>query len=410
MTFLGDLLGMLAFRAHALHTLAARRALAGGAVCFAAGYCGYAFVRNSVYYALLPEPIARASGLTGILTGLIQAAVFLLLVYIPALIIASNALSGDGIGMSFSKREYHAHLAVLMPLWGMLLLIAAPLQWVVPHFLVIGMIEISAGMLFRHILMLAYTLWAVRQLNYLSWPQAFAVFILSWFTFPVYFFLTAFLFALPLFFMIPLIYLGFQWIRGYFSSHANERAFQQHLQALTSNPQDADAHYQLGLIHLQRRNPDAARRYFAKAVTIDPDDPDYHYSLGCAFELKNEWAKALEQYEETYRLDSEYRQGDIFREVGAGYVNTGNFEKGIEFLNYFLSRRDSDPRGRYWLAIALQKTGDLAQMSFQLNRIVQQARSNPGFFRKANREWIYRARMMIRDSKSLSNLESRTGL
>ena len=395
----GNILGMLAFRAHALRILAARHALAGGAVCFAAGFLAYAWVRNSVYYALLPEPLARASGLTGILLGMVQAILFLLLVYIPAVIVISNAVSGDGIGVSIARQEYRSHASVLLPLWGMLLLIAAPLQWLVPRFLEIGVIEISAGMLFRHVLTLIYTLWAIRQLNYLTWPQALGVFVLSWFTLPIYFIITAFLFALPLLFMIPLIYVAFQWVRGYLASHSSERAFQQHLQALTSNPQDADAHYQLGLIQLQRRNMDAARGYFSKALEIDPKDPDYHYSLGRAFELKNEWAPAREQYEETYRLDPEYRLGDIFREVGKGYVNTGNVEKGIEFLKFFLSKRDSDPQGRYWLAIALQKTGDQEQMRFQLNRIIEQARSNPGFFRKENREWIYRARMMLRDSQ-----------
>jgi tetratricopeptide (TPR) repeat protein len=196
-----------------------------------------------------------------------------------------------------------------------------------------------------------------------------------------------------------LIYLGYQWIRGHFASQINERAFQQKLHALTLNPQDADAHYQLGLIHLNRRNLDAARRYFESALKIDPNDPDYHYFLGRACELRGEWTRALEQYEETYRLNPEYGQGDIFREVGKGYLHTGNVEKGMEFLKFFLAKRGSDPEGRYWLAVALQKTGDSEQMRMHLNVIVEQARSSPSFFRKENREWVYRARNMIRNSR-----------
>jgi hypothetical protein len=100
-------------------------------------------------------------------------------------------------------------------------------------------------------------------------------------------------------------------------------------------------------------------------------------------------------------LNPEYGLGDIFREVGKGYLHTGSGEKAKEFLNFFLKKRDSDPEGRYWLAVALQKIGDLEQMRFQLNRILEQARSNPRFFRKENREWIYRARTMLREiSKS----------
>jgi hypothetical protein len=118
--------------------------------------------------------------------------------------------------------------------------------------------------------------------------------------------------------------------------------------------------------------------------------------------LDGEWGPALEQYEETYSLNPEYGLGDIFREVGKGYLHSGRVEKGIEFLKFFLTKRSSDPEGRYWLAIALQKAGDSEQMRAQLNMIVEQARSNPRFFRKENREWVYRARGMIRDSRSES--------
>jgi tetratricopeptide (TPR) repeat protein len=236
-------------------------------------------------------------------------------------------------------------------------------------------------------------------LNYLSPVQALGVFALSWFTLPAYYLLTSFIFALPLFIMIPLIYFGYQWIRGYRAAHAGERAYQQYLHTLTSNPQDADAQYQLGLIYFKRRSLDAARRYFESAIKIDPNDPDYCYSLGRVYELKGDWARALEQYEETYRLDPEYGLGDIFREVGKAYLHTGKAEKAMEFLKFFLTKRDSDPEGRYWLAVTLRETGEVGQMRLQLNMIIEQARSNPRFFRKENREWIYRARNMIRNSR-----------
>ena len=395
-----NLLGMLAFRTSALRSQAERRAPIAGVLCFCVGFLSYALVRNAVY-AVLPELRQQRSGLIGAVFDLqlLQILLFLLLIYVPAVIVMSNAISGDGLGFSVSRREYQAHVSALLPLWGLLFLICAPLQWLVPHFLVVGLVEISIGMLARSILILVYTFWAIKQLNYLSPVQALGVFALSWFTFPIYYLLTSFFLALPLFFMIPLIYLGYQWIRGYQASHTGERAYQQHLHTLTSNPQDADAQYQLGLIYLKRRSLDAARRYFESALKIDPDDPDYHYSLGRVYELKNEWVRALEEYEETYRINPEYGLGDIFREVGKGYLHTGNAEKAIEFLQFFLTRRGSDPEGRYWMAIALQKTGDVEQMRIQLNMIVEQARSNPRFFRKENREWIYRARNMIRDSK-----------
>jgi tetratricopeptide (TPR) repeat protein len=414
MTFPANLLRMLTLRTHALRAQSERRMLVGGIVCFAVGFWAFSLVWNAVNPAL-PGLLSPQSLLFGSIFNfdLIQAVLFLVLIYVPAIIILSAAISGDGIGLSISRREYYAHVSVLLPLWGMLFLIAALLQWLASALWEIHAINISVGMsAFGEIpvigipvgapvlliLLLIYTLWAIQKLNYLSLLQSFGALVLSWFALPAYFLLISSLYALPFFIIIPLIYFSSQWVRGYFASHANERAFQQNLHALTINPQDADAHYQLGLIHLGRRNLDIARKCFEKAIEIDPRDPDYHYFLGRAFELKEAWRPALEQYEETYRLNQEYRLGDIFREVGKGYLNTGNIGKGIEFLDHFLAKRSSDPEGRYWLALALKKSGDFERMQFQLQMIIQQARSNPGFFRKEHREWVYRARMMIRDS------------
>jgi len=396
-----DLLGMLAFQTRALRAQAERHALVSGAICFVVGFLAFAIVRSAVY-ATLPDFVGPSEPLDSFFhLNLIQSLLFVFLVYVPSVIVLSNAISGNGLGFAVSRQEYRAHGSVLSPLWGMLFLIDAPLQYYVPQFLVLGsgFFGITIGMLVLLLLLVIYTIWAIKQLNYLSAAQAIAVFALSWFTLPVYYLLTSFFLALPFFILIPLLYLGFQWVRSHFASHANERDFQQQLHALTSNPQDSDAQYQLGLIHLRRRNLDVARRYFENALKIDPSDPEYHYCLGRANELAGDWAKALEQYEETYSLNPEYGMGDIFREVGKGYLQTGNVEKGAEFLRYFLNKRSSDPEGRYWLAVALLKSGDMDQMRVQLNTILDQARSNPRFFRKENREWIYRARNLIRDSR-----------
>jgi tetratricopeptide (TPR) repeat protein len=400
MKILANILGMLAFRVQSLRIQSGRRAIAGGAVCFSIGFLVYSVLRNLVY-AYLPE----LSGIEGsflslnlsqVFLELVQSLLFLLIVYIPALILLSNVVSGDGLGLSFSKREYQTHASALLPLWGFLILIASPLQLLIPQFIPIGVFDISFGKLFRMILLCIYTLWAIKQLNYLSWAQSFGVFVLSWFAFAILLVLNSLFVALPFFILIPLFYLVWQRLRDYFASHANDRVFQENLHVLTLNPQDADAHYQLGLIHFRRGNWEAARRYFENSLKIDPGNPDCHYYIGRTYEFNEEWPSALEHYEETYRLNPEYGLRDIFREVGKAYLHTGNIEKGQEFLNSFLEQRGSDPEGRYWLAVALQTLGDLDQMRFQLNMIQEQARSNPRFFRKERREWIYRARNMIR--------------
>ena len=120
------------------------------------------------------------------------------------------------------------------------------------------------------------------------------------------------------------------------------------------------------------------------------------YNLGRVFEERGDWRGALEQYEHTYRLNSEYGLGDIFREVGKGYLHTGRLEKAVEFLGFFLDKRSSDTEGRYWLAVAFQKLSQTGEMRNQLRTLLDQARSNPRFFRKGNRRWLHQARMLLR--------------
>jgi len=396
MKYLLDLLAALGFRRNALRALAARQSLAGGLGCLAAGFLVFALIRSSVYAEPQePGPMFVLSLISSFMNlNVLQVLLFLSIIYVPSIICLSNAFAGDGLGFTLSRKEYRNHMSALLPLWGLLMLLTAPLQ---RFFFVLGdFFGISVGLLALILLTAAYTVWAVRELNYVSTAAATVVYAFSWLTLPIYYVLTTFIFALPFFILFPLLYVFYRRFQDYASARSGEREFQEHLRSLTVNPQDADAQHQLGLIYLKRGNLAAAESYFQNAQKIDPSDPDYHYYLGRAFEAREDWPKALEQYEETYRLDSGYALGDIFREVGKGYLHTGRLEKAIEFLQYFLQTRSSDPEGRYWLAAALQRVEDPEGMRVQLRTILEQAHSNPRFFRKENRQWISRARSLLR--------------
>ena len=399
MNFLLDILKTLSFNSRSLQALAARRAVSFGILCVAIGLAGYVLVRNSVYASLISAPyVHRSPSFLELFleSNLIQTVLFLSLVYVPAIIALSNAFAGDGLGFTVSRDEYAGHLSALLPLWGALFLVAAPIQWIVPRFVDLPVVSVSAGMLWLVISVLVYTVWAVKELNYISAVAAFGVFTLSLLTLPVFFVLTKVLFALPFFLALPLLYIFVQRLRELLATRALIVGFRRHLRTLTLNPRDADAHYQLGMLHFRSGHLDTARGYFEQALRIDPEDPDYHYYMGRIYESGGEWDKATEEYEDTYRRNSEYGLGDIFREVGKGYLHTGRPDKAIEFLQYFLQRRASDPEGRYWLAVAFDRAGHSIEMRTQLNTVLDQARSSPRFFRRKNRPWIYRSRMLLR--------------
>ncbi len=399
MNILRDVAGMMFFRSQSVKALASRNALISPIIYLAGGFAFFVFVRNDVYAGLREvSPEFEQPGMLDVFLRLnvLQAVLFLALIYVPAVISLSNAIAGDGLGLSVSRAEYRTQLSALFPLWGTLFILAAPLPWVFPQFVVLGPLAVSIGILVLVLIMTVYTVWAVRELNYISTAAALGVFCLSWVTLPLFYLLTSVFFALPLFIMFPLLYVLFQRMRSYYGGRESERSFHRHLQSLAVNPQDSDAQYQLGLIHLQRGNPGTAKAYFEAAIRIDDTVADYHYHLGRALEAQGEWAGALEQYEETYRTNPKFGQGDIFREVGKAYLQNGKIEKAVEFLQFFLNIRASDPEGRYWLAHAFKQSGRLEETRAQLNTILELARTQPRFFRREHRQWIYRTRMMLR--------------
>ncbi len=397
MTFLLELLKTLTFRSGSLRALAARRAMIPGFVCLAVGFFAFVLTRSSATQDTLAYVRARPSSLELFLEShVLQMLLFLSLVYVPVIIALSNAFAGDGLGFSISRSEYENHVSALFPLWGLLFLLGAPL---IPIFLTFGVVEISAGELWLMLATLAYTIWAIKELDFLSLAQALGVFLVSLLSLPVLFLLTNFLLSLPFFLALPLLYIFWQRLRELISARSLLQGFHQHLRTLTQNPRDADAHFQLGLLHFRGGHMDAALGYFEQALAIDPENPDVHYHIGRIYEARRQWAKALEEYEASYRAEPEYGQGDIFREVGKGYLHTDKLDKAIEFLRYFLERRGSDPEGRYWLAVALQRAGKSAEMHTHLQTILEQARSSPRFFRREHREWIYRARVLLRSSR-----------
>ncbi len=379
--------------------MASRQAMVPAFLLFGAGFLVFTLAGNA-FYAVIQEQTAGfyPSGVFGSLLSLnlVQALLFFSLVYVPSVVCLSNAIAGEGLGLTLSRAEYRSHIAVLFPLWGGLLLLTSPLPLLLPQVILTDYGPISVRFIILFVLAVFYTIWAIRELNHISTMAAVGAFVLSWCTLPVFYLLVSFLFALPLFIIFPVVYLAFQRFRSYFSSRDSERDFHRRLQQLTLNPQDADAQHQLGLIHLKRGNLDAAAGYFEHAIKIDPACAEYHYWLGRACESKGDWRHALEEYEETYRINPEHGLGDIFREVGKAYLHTGNLEKAAEFLEYFLESRGSDPEGRYWLAVTCQKLGKPEEMRVQLNTILEQARSNPRFFRKENRQWILRARRLLK--------------
>ena len=67
-------------------------------------------------------------------------------------------------------------------------------------------------------------------------------------------------------FLLFLLFLFLRILGEINRNHRARVAFKQNLEAATLNPADASAHYNLGLIHQQRGDLEAARDRFERAV------------------------------------------------------------------------------------------------------------------------------------------------
>ena len=189
MTFLLDILGLLGLRSRSVGALAARTNLWAAFTAFAAGFLVFVLVRNAVY-AGLREAGTPASLLERVVQlNLIQATLYFALVCIPVLAAGVALTRGESPGFSLSVGRYRTHLSVLFPLWGVLFAVSAPVQALVPHWIVLGEVGISVGLLSLFVLAIFYTAWAVGRINGISMPAAAGVVLIAVLTLPVFYLL-----------------------------------------------------------------------------------------------------------------------------------------------------------------------------------------------------------------------------
>jgi tetratricopeptide (TPR) repeat protein len=172
----------------------------------------------------------------------------------------------------------------------------------------------------------------------------------------------------------------------------HQQSFRRHLEALTVNPRDADAHCQLGLLYRQRRDLPQAVVRFRQAAAIDPDDADYSFQLGRALRESGDTTAALEWLSKASRLDDKAASSEVWRELGATHLAMNNIEAALPALATYVDRREYDPEGLVYYGRALAEAGrkDEARQWFQ--RAIEAVKTMPDHRRRQLRHWADTAR------------------
>ncbi|HEX8116003.1 MAG TPA: tetratricopeptide repeat protein [Pyrinomonadaceae bacterium] len=246
-----------------------------------------------------------------------------------------------------------------------------------------------------------FSLWAaaaVREVFRVAWWKAALVALLS---------------ACAMFLLSPLVYLFstllaspflfllvFFLARSYFvEAQRTQRAraaFRQNLEAATLNPADASAHYNLGLLHQQRKEYAEARTRFQRAAEIDPNETDAHYQLGRIARAENRLPEAIQHFGEVVARDDAHAQHEVWREVGATYLAAGQFADARDALERFLDRRTSDPEALYLMGRAAAGLGDARAARHWMERCVEAVRTAPAYKYRADKRWLNEAQQFLR--------------
>jgi tetratricopeptide (TPR) repeat protein len=200
-----------------------------------------------------------------------------------------------------------------------------------------------------------------------------------------------------------LLLILFLLVRGFISgalrSQRARESFKQNLEAATLNPADASAHYNLGLIHQQRGESDAARERFERAIQIDDDEIDAHYQLGRIARTQKRFADAIKNFEQVVSRDPAHSQHEIWREVGATYNAAGQYEDARDALERFLEHRPSDPEALYLMGRAHAGLGHQREATSSMQACIEAVKTAPAYKYRADKRWLNEAQQFIKSSQ-----------
>lgn len=176
-------------------------------------------------------------------------------------------------------------------------------------------------------------------------------------------------------------------VRGFGNAFRQRQNFNRFLHNATVNPKDADAHVQLGLIYLQRRQNAKALEHLNKAIEIDPEEIDANYQLGKIAREKGDLQDALDHFSIVVEQDDKYSLNEIWREIGATYMAANMNTEAADALEKYVDRRPVDPEGLYYLGKVLKAQGKSERAREMFEQAVESVKIAPHYRRREIQKW-----------------------
>lgn len=314
------------------------------------------------------------------------------LFYVPLVILLVCLVGGIGNFGIVLRREYTALATCVLMAWaagnfpfviaGILTLNAAisPTIYLVMWF--------ASGLLFG-----VFVLFAIRTVFGVTFGVAVVPLLVSWLSFPigmyVFQYVSPWLFS-PFLILFAVMYFGGYLgseLRGFGDTFRRRQDFNRYLHSSTVNPKDADAHVQLGLIYLQRRQDSKAIEHFQKAFEIDPTEIDANYHLGRIDRQNGDLQQALDHFAVVVEQDDKYSLNEIWREIGETYMAAKMPTEALNALEKYVARRPVDPEGLYYLGKVLSDTGQTKRAKEMFEQAIESVKIAPSYRQRELRKW-----------------------
>jgi tetratricopeptide (TPR) repeat protein len=126
---------------------------------------------------------------------------------------------------------------------------------------------------------------------------------------------------------------------------------------ISKNPNAWMAHYNLGVLLVNRGRTDEVMAHFSEALRLQPDDADAHYNLGVALEKQGRLQEAMAHFSAAGRLRPDY--ADAHYSVAAILARQNKFEEAISYYSKALRVNPNYAEAHNNLGVALFSLGEL---------------------------------------------------
>ncbi|MGO9245716.1 MAG: tetratricopeptide repeat protein [Verrucomicrobiia bacterium] len=126
---------------------------------------------------------------------------------------------------------------------------------------------------------------------------------------------------------------------------------------LRVDPNDARAHYNLGIVLERAGETAGAITHYEQAIRIRPDFAMAHYNLAVAQQRAGKVTDAIKQYEQVLQLEPGLGEADAHNNLGSALVQTGKIEEAIAHYQQALWLKPDFVEAHNNLGTALYQTG-----------------------------------------------------